>query len=180
MSKAMSNRQRFGYLPHVLSLLLPEIGEEGVVKLVQHFGGTRLYVSHDGAISRLSPVMGNDIAEKIRMVMRENLFLHFDVPVLKDFKVLQRKKKIASAYADGVKVKDIARNLGMTERGVYYALKSLRDDGIEIPRLGNGSELRREQRIAEARSLYSEGWRIAEIAERLSVSQETVIGYLNF
>lgn len=176
MTNAPTNRQKFGYLPHVLSLLLPEIGEDGVMKLVQEFGGDRLYVNTAG--KKLSAVLGSEITSKVIFVMNENIIFHFDVPLMRNYQVLQKNLKIEAAYNAGELVKDIAKKFSMTERGVYKALRKLRDDGRK-------QSLRADQRIAksifrskEARRLHEEGVDIEEIAERLGVSRSSVIRYL--
>jgi Mor family transcriptional regulator len=179
MTKPPTNRQKFGYLPHVLSLLLPEIGEDGLARLVQEFGGQRLYLS-DGerAVRKLAPVLGDETSEKIAKVMTENIMTRFDVPSMHDYRVLQKSIQIEADYNAGEFVRDIAKKFSMTERGVYKALRKLRDDGRKQSLRAEQVAATRASRAREAQRLYEDGVSVKEIAEQLGVSQTSIYEYL--
>lgn len=178
MSKPESNRERFGYLPHVLSLFLPKIGEDAVMLLVAHFGGTTLCGGKESK-RKLVKVLGPDVAEKILATMKENVILQFDVPVLLHFSQKRRTEAIGIAYTDLVPISDIARMFGMTQRGVYMAIRRLRDEG-KLAVFENGMFLERAKRRRDnARSRYANGERIEDIAKSLGVTVGKVLQYLD-
>jgi predicted DNA-binding protein (UPF0251 family) len=77
---------------------------------------------------------------------------------------------LAVAYREGKAVKELARNFGVHRTTVTAILER---SGVELRLAGlsNGQ-------VAEACRLYPEGWSLARLADRYSVSDMTVRRYL--
>lgn len=99
--------------------------------LVEHFGGLRLHVGDSARAKKtLSEKLGDELSEKIVEVVSREKIIHFDTPILSSYKSMLKRKKIAQEYFDENKlVREIARNFGMSERGVYKAIQTFKDNG---------------------------------------------------
>ncbi len=117
------------------------------------------------------------VAEKIIRTMKDNVILHFDVPTMAHYKTELRRSQIADYFNDGMRVKDIARKMRLTERAIYLSLAALRQDG----RLAEGNKRRLELsalRNEEARKRHADGESVDSISAALGVSEKTIEGYL--
>ncbi len=128
-------RQRYGYLPACLMAVLEVAGEDVMLKLVAKRGGTRLHLgrqpSEDGP---LAEAVGIDAARAIQARFAADSVTHIDVPIMSTALTRERVRRILALRADGVKNADIARQLGMTERGVYMAAAKAREDAEDRSR----------------------------------------------
>lgn len=118
----LSPRQKYGYLPAVLFHVLDAAGEDVMLRLVTTCGGTRIYVgSAPTEGSRLAEAVGLEAARKIHARLAAEHIKHFDVPLMSKRLEQQRHRRILAMREEGVKVADIALQLGMTERGIFKA-----------------------------------------------------------
>lgn len=128
-------RQRYGYLPACLMTVLAVVGEDAMLKLVATLGGTRLHLGRKPAASgKLVEAVGLDAAEIIQNRFALDKVTHIDVPVMSSRLARQRLSRILALRAEGVKVADVARRLGVTERGVYDACARARADAADQSR----------------------------------------------
>ncbi len=122
-------REKYGYLPAVLVTVLEAAGEDVMLRLVATLGGNRVYVASEPRLgSKLADAVGLDAARKIQIALADMHIMHFDVPTMAGRLALIRTERILALRHEGLKVADIARSVGMTERGVYMALARSRDD----------------------------------------------------
>jgi hypothetical protein len=116
-----SYRDRFGYLPAVLVMLIETVGEDLMLKIVSSLGGTRISV---GPNSRdKSPLLGVVGAKAVDLIFeraRRDGLLRLDIPRMGRTLELRRHLRILRLRAEGTKIAEIAQTLGMTERNVYY------------------------------------------------------------
>ena len=115
-------RQRYGYLPANLMTVLEATGEDTMLRLVAACGGTRLHLGRpprDGG--RLAAAVGDEAARAIYHRFAAASIIHIDVPVMSSLLARHRVHRILALRADGATVAEVARQLGMTERGVYAA-----------------------------------------------------------
>lgn len=119
----LSLRQRYGYLPAVLVMVLETAGEDAMLRLVSSYGGIRLAVGRcfdeDGDLAK---AVGVDAGRRIHAHLKAGHILHFDVPRMTRTLEYQRRARVLNLRADGVKIADIALTVGTTERAVYYVL----------------------------------------------------------
>lgn len=128
-------RQRYGYLPACMMTVLEVAGEDAMLKLVAGLGGTRLHLGRaPTAEGRLAEAVGLEAAEIIHRRFALDRTPHIDVPVMSSNLSRQRVMRILALRAEGVKVADVARCLGMTERGVYDACARAREDAADQSR----------------------------------------------
>lgn len=100
-----------------------------MLRLVAARGGTRLHLgrppSEDGP---LALAVGMDAAVTIQRRFAADSIPHIDVPIMSASLVRDRVQRILELRAAGVKVADVAQQLGMTERGVYDVCARARDE----------------------------------------------------
>ncbi len=133
-------RQRYGYLPANLMTVLETVGEDTMLRLVAACGGTRLHLGRpprEGG--RLAAAVGMDAAWAIYRRFVADSIIAIDVPMMSALLARHRIQRILAMRAAGLTVAEVARQLGMTERGVYAACARARQDaesGIRhLPRL---------------------------------------------
>jgi hypothetical protein len=120
-----SYRDRFGYLPAVLVMLIETVGEDVMLRIVADLGGTRISVGPNSfAASHLQSLLGPQVAGAIFERARIDGLLRLDIPRMGRTLELRRHLRILRLRAEGTKIAEIARILGMTERNVYYVLAS--------------------------------------------------------
>jgi DNA-binding NarL/FixJ family response regulator len=91
------------------------LGEEGARRLVDAFGGRRLYVPKcPGAHHPITVAVGQDAADQLAAAFHG---VAIDVPMLPE-----TRTEIRRLDAEGLTRAAIARKLGVTERWVYMAL----------------------------------------------------------
>jgi hypothetical protein len=132
----LTPRERYGYLPAPLFFVLEAAGEEAMLRLVAACGGIRLALGRvPGPESTLARAVGLDAARSIQARCAAAHVRHFDVPLMTRTLERRRQEHILELRAAGVKVAEIARRVGMTERGVYGALARARGgrDDRQIP-----------------------------------------------
>lgn len=125
----LSPRQRYGYLPANLMIVLEVAGEDAMLRLVAARGGTRLHLGRPPRDdSPLTLAVGLDAAIAIQQRFAADSIPHIDIPIMSTSLVRHRVQRILELRAAGVKVADVAQQLGMTERGVYIACARVRDE----------------------------------------------------
>lgn len=122
-----SLRDIYGYLPVHLGLILEQLGEDVMLRLVAGCGGLRVYFKRLGPDHELVKALGFDDAQRVAAVWTHAGLTQVDVPVMGHALARRRRARLLSLRQSGVKVSDIARQLGLTERGVYDALAQARD-----------------------------------------------------
>jgi len=123
-----SLRQRYGYLPAVLVTVLEVAGEDAMLRLVSACGGIRLVVSRNfDEDGKLAQAVGVEAGRRIHARLAADHILRIDVPRMTRTLELQRRARVLSLRADGVKIAEIALAVGTTERAVYYILADARD-----------------------------------------------------
>ena len=125
---APSYREKYGYLPAVLTMLAETVGEDIMLRISAEFGGTRIYVGRNSRTKReLEAIVGAYGTELISAKAREQGLLRLDIPRMGRTLELRRHMRILRLRAEGTKIAEIARILGMTERNVYYVLATDRE-----------------------------------------------------
>ncbi len=124
----LSLRDRYGYLPAVLVMVLEEAGEDVMLRLVSALGGVRISVGPrlDDA-SPLARAVGIEPARVIHARLMAAKVLRLDVPRMTRTLEHHRRERVLSLRSQGVKIADIALTVGITERAVYYILADSRD-----------------------------------------------------
>ena len=112
-------RERYGYLPNVLRLVLEAAGESAMLRLWSAHGGIRVFPM---TLRQTMPVEAEAI---IKMMKKEHL-THIDVPTMIHALQYARQQRIEELRAEGMLIADIARTVGMSERGVCRALARAR------------------------------------------------------
>ena len=107
------------------------LGEDGLIRLAEEFGGIRLYVPSAGETSQVTNVLGSEIANQLSQHYERN---YIGVPLMREMR--------ARRYRDeGLSNAKIARKLGITENGVVklfmrqpvkYRIKRLDSRQIEM------------------------------------------------
>lgn len=126
---AASLRGRYGYLPAVLVTVLEAAGEDAMLRLVSTCGGTRITIPSDARVagSALARAVGDlGAARAIATALRGAGYHEIAVPMMAHALAQARARRIAALRAEGRSVSQIARQIGMTERGVWAALARLR------------------------------------------------------
>jgi hypothetical protein len=122
-------RQRYGYLPAALVLVLEAVGEDVMLRLVAGCGGTRIWLARPPRPdSRLALAVGMDDAMAIHQAVAAKGITHIDVPLMTRTLERDRQQRILTLRAEGTRIADIARTVGMSERGVYLALARARSE----------------------------------------------------
>lgn len=118
-----SYRERFGYLPAGLVMLVETVGEDAMLKIVSHLGGTRISVgpksARKGLLARIVGVKAQDMI--FERAARDGL-LRLEIPRMGHALEMRRHVRALRLRAEGTKIADVALLLGMTERNVYYVL----------------------------------------------------------
>ncbi len=123
-----SLRQRYGYLPAVLVMVLEAAGEDAMLRLVSVCGGIRLAIGRNfDEKGDLAKAVGVEAGRRIHARLVADHILRFDVPRMTRTLEHQRRARVLSLRADGVKIAEIALTVGTTERAVYYTLAGARD-----------------------------------------------------
>jgi hypothetical protein len=105
-----------------LTELIEAIGDEGTLKLIGTFGGTRLYVPHlPEASSALAECIGLDAAQRLARTYGGD---RVDVP-----NPTKRRVQILQLRQQGLSVDAIARELRCTRRRVFQVLAEARTHG---------------------------------------------------
>ncbi len=112
-------RERYGYLPHVLRLVLEAAGESAMMRLWTVHGGIRVFPI---TLRQTMPVE----AEAIIKMMRKEHLIHIDVPTMIHALHFARQRRIEEFRSEGMPIAEIARTVGMSERGVSRALARAR------------------------------------------------------
>lgn len=100
--------------PAELAELVDAIGAEGVLRLIEKVGGTRIYVpTMERSNVSLSRQIGVDLATQLSANRGGE---QLDVP-------LARAWRIRVYAAQGMKLPEIARRMGMTKNGVARSLR---------------------------------------------------------
>lgn len=119
-----SYREKYGYLPADLTMLVETVGENIMLKIVSCLGGTRISVGPKSiAKSPLPDLIGPAAAQIIFDRARRDGLLRLDIPRMSHALTRRRHDRILFLRASGHKIADIAQVLGMTERNVYYVLE---------------------------------------------------------
>ena len=125
---APSYREKYGYLPAVLTMLAETVGEDNMLRISAELGGTLIYVGpRSRAKSPLEAFVGTYATDLIFAKAREQGLLRLDIPRMGRTLELRRHLRILRLRAEGIMIADIARTLGMTERNVYYVLAADRE-----------------------------------------------------
>lgn len=110
----------FSFLPEVIQDLEQIIGLPSALKLVEAYGGVRLYVpKHVDETHSLSKLIGHSQAEKLVQVYAG------DWIVMPRCEVILRKKRNAELFkmrAQGASARDLALAFALTERYVWSLL----------------------------------------------------------
>jgi hypothetical protein len=118
-----SYRDRFGYLPAPLVMLIETVGEDVMLKIVATLGGTRLSLGpHSRRKSPLLYVVGGHAIGLIFERAAQDGLLRIDIPRMGRTLEMLRHIRVLRLRAEGTKIADIALALGMTERNIYYIL----------------------------------------------------------
>ena len=113
----------------VLWHVLEAVGEDAMLRLVERAGGTRIWIGRPpGEGHRLTEAVGQQAALKIHARLAAEHIKQIDVPVMAARLQKARRCRILAMRGERIKVADIARALGLTERGVWKALAKARDD----------------------------------------------------
>lgn len=116
----------------VLDELIESVGETVALKLVETFGGARVYIPHNpDATSPLAIEIGPEAAMKLARVYGGE---RVELP-----KPTARRARILELRTAGVSVDTIARQLGCTRRRVFQVLAEAR----ATPATGSESSARR-------------------------------------
>jgi hypothetical protein len=119
----LSYRDRFGYLPAPLVMLIETVGEDLMLKIVSTLGGTRISLGPQSRRkSVLEPVVGIKAEGLIFAKAARDGLLRLDIPRMGRTLEMRRHIRVLRLRAEGIKIADVALLLGMTERNVYYVL----------------------------------------------------------
>ncbi len=133
MSAARRKNPVSDLLPPKLAELVDEIGFPATLKLVEKWGGIRLYVPLEDNLAAEHPIakeLGVEIARKLARAHSEWL----EVPRAARYLRSVRDKIIREAYDDASAAR-LARRFGMTRRNVFYIV------GREDPADGRQQDL---------------------------------------
>ena len=122
-----------GVLPPKLAELVDEIGFPATLKLVEKWGGIRLYVPLEDNLSAEHPIakeIGFEVARKLARAHSEWL----EVPRAARYLRSVRDKIIREAYDDASAAR-LARQFGMTRRNIFYIVGRDQPDDAKQPAL---------------------------------------------
>lgn len=111
--------------PPLAETLTELIGVRAYLALVEHYGGTRLFVAKTPSRSGLSDKIGHEAAEKLTEAYAAE---YIKVP-------LDRELRARHYKTQGLSNAEIARRLGITESGVERLFKRVRNsnDSKQLP-----------------------------------------------
>lgn len=93
--------------------LIDLVGEEGLIRLAEEFGGQRIYIPHNAVGSQIEKRVGLDIAIGLSSAYNGT---YIAVPLARVYR--------ANAYRSaGASLADIARRLGITESAVSRLMR---------------------------------------------------------
>ena len=116
-----------GLLPGVLREMVGLIGLPATLRIVEAYGGVRLYVpSHMDAGHDLAQLVGFDAASKLSS--EYGGMDHFDVPRAAQALRAVRSAQIRADRARGMTHRELARKYALTERWIRHLLGE-HDDG---------------------------------------------------
>lgn len=99
------------------------IGHEAVATIMQHHGGTRIYIPHRPTWRfPLLLLIGTEAVQSLCKVYGG---LNIDVPKGEIAQITTRNRMIADDRQSGMSTADIARKYRLTERGVRYIYRKL-------------------------------------------------------
>lgn len=132
--RSLSPRQRWGYLPASLMMVLEATGDEELVwRVVGRAGGRQMRVpARLAPDSQLVQSLGGADAERVWTVWRAAKLLQVNIPVMTTALALERGRRLLSLIEGGCTVHEAARRCGMTERGAYKAIARAREADAEI------------------------------------------------
>ncbi|MEQ9132671.1 MAG: Mor transcription activator family protein [Salinisphaeraceae bacterium] len=113
-------------LPEMARELVEVIGLAGTLMLIEHFGGTRLYVPQSLPDDhQLVALLGREKAEALC-----DRFGGDNPDIPRAYRAVQAAlyTNIARAYANGASARDLARRHHCTERWIYYVVARHRDE----------------------------------------------------
>ncbi len=116
-------RERYGYLPYFLRLVLETAGEDTMLRLTVKCGGIRIFAGSNTDTTGLS----DDDAALVRAILKREHLLFVDVPVASNALYQARLYRVAELRRQGASLADIAQQMGMTQRSVSRVLKRARD-----------------------------------------------------
>lgn len=100
------------------SELLGTLGKHGLLELLEHYAGCRLFVPKmDGEASNIIPRLSRDVSLKLSERFGGD---SLRVPIMREFRALCLRN-------EGLSNAKIARSLGITEPGVDHLFKRLRE-----------------------------------------------------
>lgn len=133
MNGARRKHQVSGLLPPKLAELVDEIGFPATLKLVEKWGGIRLYVPLEDNLTPEHPIakeVGFEAARKLARAHSEWL----EVPLAARYLRGVRDKIIREAYDDASAAR-LARRFGMTRRNIFYIVGREEPDEAKQPEL---------------------------------------------
>ncbi len=133
MSAARRKNSASDFLPPKLAELVDEIGFQATLKLVEKWGGIRLYVPLEDNLSAEHPIakeLGFDVARKLARAHSEWL----EVPRAARYLRSVRDTIIREAYDESSAAR-LARRFGMTRRNVFYIVGRDEPDEGKQPEL---------------------------------------------
>ena len=96
------------------------LGYEGLMRLLDHYGGVSVYIPHRIAESHpLAQALGLDTAQALRRLVRNG---HFPVPTGRNLRSALRNLEIRALRAQGASVRTLARRFRMSERWICAVL----------------------------------------------------------
>ena len=136
VTNKMPPQQVTDHLPQTLRQLVPIIGTTAIVQLIQHWGGTSVYVPTPQRLTRHHPLathIGYDQALQLAEYIRGG---DLAIPIGKTLASALQRLDIAALTAQGHSAASIARRYGVTDRWVLYQRHQARADGDLAQRQG--------------------------------------------
>lgn len=110
-------------LPASLQDMAEVIGDDDTMKLVENYGGTRIFVPHRmGAQHKLATLLGLEQARKLSNVFGGEALTIAQCSKLFKYK---RNEEIRKKYDEGVSITVMVREYGITERQIYAIIASV-------------------------------------------------------
>lgn len=109
-------------LPGTLAPIAELVGVEAALRLVARCGGTRQRIPAEPERSACQLVQALGPAAARRLLSRYHPGGHIDVPVMSSWLAELRRRRVLELKGAGRPISEIARTLGLTERGVYKIL----------------------------------------------------------
>lgn len=115
------------YMPPSLAELVRLIGLASTLKLVERFGGIRLYVPLEQHLRDSHPIARAIGVDAARTLARDRATETLEIPLAKDYLRRVRDRVMAGQY-ETKSATELAREYGMTRRNVFYRLGAANDD----------------------------------------------------